>query len=763
MAEQIAFLLACVLVGATPSTVRGEGSQSPADRFEARRAALSKTLDEAEAHLKAIYEEGRYRAASFRYRWAPDGDGYLRWEAAPKGKGRDLVRYDCASGERTVVIRGEGLTAPGKDEPLRVEDYAFSPQCDRVLLHARGRTPAGGRDDWLLDRASGTLRVLVTGVDPQPARGRLSPDGRYLLYRKKNNLYVYGLETGASKALTQDGAVDGIDYRFVGLGREGKSAWSADGRYLLLRRVDERAVPLRPVLDPVDPSYPKVRYVRFARVGAPIPSLRLGVADPETGKTRWIAVPGKPGTYYLPWVRWAGVRDEIVMEKRSRGRDARDFFIADPRTGEVSLLYRETDPAWIDSSRRENLGLECLEEGRTFLLLSEKDGWRHAFRLRRDGAEPVLLTPGAFDMVERARVDETGGWFYYIASPANATQRYLYRVRLDGSGKTERITPADRPGTHRYDIAPGCRWAVHTFSTYDTPPVIELVSLPGHEAVRVLEDNHVLRERTASLITRPTEFFKIPIEGGVVMDAMMLKPRDFDPGRKYPVFVHVYGEPHLQTVLDAWGTAHALFHRMIADLGYLVVSMDNRGTAAPKGAAWRRAVFGSLGPLSTKEQAQGLEALGRMRPYVDLSRVGIWGWSGGGSNTLNAMFRRPDLYRVGIAVAPKPQPRLYNAWFQEIYMRTPEENPEGYARSAPINFAEGLKGDLLIIHGTGETNTHIQITEGLVDRLIALGKRFDYMTYPNRDHGLWKGKGTAVHLRLLITRYLLEHLPPGSR
>ena len=242
-----------------------------------------------------------------------------------------------------------------------------------------------------------------------------------------------------------------------------------------------------------------------------------------------------------------------------------------------------------------------------------------------------------------------------------------------------------------------------------------------------------------------------------------MKPTDFDPSKKYPLFVYVYGEPHAQTVLDSWGTVHADFHRLIAELGYLVVSIDGRGTPAPKGAAWRRAIFPSLGPLSTEEQAAGGQELGRTRPYVDMSRVGIWGWSGGGSNTLNALFRKPDVYHVGIAVAPKPQPHLYNAWFQEIFMRTIEENPEGYRQSAPINFAEGRKGNLLIIHGTGETNTHLEITEGLVDRLIELGKQFDYMTYPNRNHGFREGHGTAVHLRMLITRYLVEHLPFGPR
>jgi dipeptidyl-peptidase-4 len=221
--------------------------------------------------------------------------------------------------------------------------------------------------------------------------------------------------------------------------------------------------------------------------------------------------------------------------------------------------------------------------------------------------------------------------------------------------------------------------------------------------------------------------------------------------------------PWWRQVLNRWVDHHRDYHRLIADLGYLVVSIDNRGTPAPKGAAWRRAVFGKLGPLSTEEQAAGLKELARTRSYVDLTRVGIWGWSGGGSNTLNAMFRKPDLYHVGIAVAAKPQPHLYNAWFQEIYMSTREVNPEGYRQSAAINFAEGLTGDLLMIHGTGETNTHVEIIEGLVDRLVELRKPFDYMTYPNRDHGIRKGKGTAVHMHLHMVRYLLTHLQPGPR
>jgi len=541
-----------------------------------------------------------------------------------------------------------------------------------------------------------------------------------------------------------------------------RAVWSPDGKWIAFVQSDASDVRLRSVLVPGDPTYPEVKEVRYARVGGIIATLRVGVVDARGSETRWLSIPVPAEGFYLGQVSWAGNSDELLVEKLSRFRDEREFLIANVRTGAITRIYHESDPAWVVASYNKNAGLEWIRDGRAFIILSEKDGWRHAYIYSRNGKELSLLTPGESDIIERAIVDEAGGWFYYYASPDNATQKYLYRVHLDGTGEPERVTPMNQPGTHDYDFSPDAKWAFHTYSTFDTPPVTELVQLPEHQFVRVLEDNRKLRKKMESLISHPTEFFQLDI-GGVIMDAWMIKPGDFDSSQKYPVFVYVYGEPHGQTVLDAWGRVHADFHRMIAELGYLVLSIDNRGTPAPKGAAWRRSIFGSLGPLSSAEQAAALKELGRTRPYVDLSRVGIWGWSGGGSNTLNAMFRKPDVYHVGIAVAPKPQPHLYNAWFQEIYMQTPDVNPDGYRQSAPINFAEGLKGDLLIIHGTGETNTHLQITEGLVDRLIELGKKFDYMAYPNRDHGLREGPGTAVHLRMLITRYLIEHLPLGPQ
>jgi len=452
----------------------------------------------------------------------------------------------------------------------------------------------------------------------------------------------------------------------------------------------------------------------------------------------------------------------VLVERFSRFRDRRDFLLINS-SGQVQTIYSETNEAWVESSQGKNSGLVWIREGKEFVVISEKDGWRHAYRCSRDGKESVLLTPGDYDLIDRAVIDEARGWYYFYASPHDGTQKYLYRVSLKGLGEAQRISPKDQVGTHGYLFSPDAKWAIHTFSTLDSPPVHTLVEIDSHRVVSSLEDNQEIRERMKSIGTSPTQFLKLDIGNGIVFDAWMIKPKDFDASRKYPIFIYVYGEPHAQTVLNEWGAAQIDFHRVVAELGYVVVSIDNRGTPAPKGAAWRRSIFGSLGPLSTEEQEAGLQALAKQCPFVDLSRVGILGWSGGGSNTLNAMFRKPNSYHVGIAVVPKPQPHLYNAWFQEIFMRDRDVNPEGYERSAPIHFAEGLQGKLLIMTGSGETNTHIQIIEGLVDKLIALGKPFDYMVYPNRDHGLREGDGTLVHVRMHILRYLLQNLPSGTK
>jgi dipeptidyl-peptidase-4 len=318
------------------------------------------------------------------------------------------------------------------------------------------------------------------------------------------------------------------------------------------------------------------------------------------------------------------------------------------------------------------------------------------------------------------------------------------------------------PGTHTYNVSPNAQWAFHTWSAMDRPPVTDLVRLPSHQTVRVLAGPSAYWNEFASLLDPPAEFLQVDIGGGVNLDAWMLKPPRFDPTRRYPLLMYVYGEPAGVTVTDEWN-ARTLFHRAIAREGYLVASVDNRGTPAPKGRAWRKMIYGSVGVLSSAEQAAAVRKLIAARPYIDAARIGVWGWSGGGSNTLNLMFRSPELYKVGIAVAPVPDQRLYDTIYQERYMGTPEANPRGYYDGSPIHFAEGLRGRLLIVHGTGDDNVHYQGVEKLVNRLVELGKPFDMMSYPDRSHSISEGEGTSFHLHALIARYLIQNLTPRNQ
>ena len=370
------------------------------------------------------------------------------------------------------------------------------------------------------------------------------------------------------------------------------------------------------------------------------------------------------------------------------------------------------------------------------------------------------ITPGNYDVITVERVDTTNGFLYFLASPENATQRYLYRVRIDGAGKEERLTPASAAGVHSYNISPRGEVAIHYYSTFDKVPVTDVVRLPQHTVVRTLIDNREVQERLSKLKPTPSEFFKVDIGEGVQLDGWMMKPPDFDPQKRYPVLFYVYGEPWGQTVLDVWGGRNRLWHAMLAQKGYLVMSVDNRGTPAPKGRAWRKIFYRKAGIVNSGDQAGAARAIAKW-PFVDPARIGIWGWSGGGSSTLNALFRYPDVYSTGVSVAPVPDLRYYDTIYQERYGGLPQDHPEEWKQSSPITYANQLKGNLLVIHGTGDDNVHYQGTEAMINALVAANRQFSMFSYPNRSHSISEGPGTQRHLLGLMTRYLLEKMPPG--
>jgi len=706
-------------------------------------------------------------------RWLDDG-GYTSLQPSETlDGGMDIVRVDPRTGDRTVLVGAQQLVPEGGEFPLTIEDYRWSDDGNKLLVFTNGervwRFNTRG-DYWALDRQSGKLQQV--GAD-RPASSlmyaKFSPDGGRVGFVSENDLYVQDLGTGAVTRLTRDGSRTILNGRFDWVYEEemfffapdGADGWrwSPDGRHIAYWQLDASGVRDFLLINDTDSLYSFTIPIQYPKAGTTNSAARVGVVPAAGGGTVWFKVPGDPRNNYIARLEWAASPDEVVIQHLNRLQNTLQVMLGDVGTGEVRTIVTERDSAWLAAVD----DLLWLDGGKRFTWLADRDGWSRLYVSNRDGSGARAVTPEQTDVINVRLIDEQGGWVYYYAAPNDPTRRYLFRARLTGPMRVERLTPDDAPGWHGYTISPDARFAVHTFSNKETPTVSEIVELPSHEVVRTLQDNAELRQKVATLKPRKVEFFRVKTVDGIVMDGWMQKPRTFDPAKKYPVLFYVYGEPAAQTVTDAWGGNQELWFQYLADKGYLVVSLDNRGTPAPRGRAWRKAIYQKMGRINSRDQAMGTLAVIDSFPYVDKTRIGIWGWSGGGSSTLNAMFRYPDIYHTGMAVAPVPDLRYYDTIYQERYCGLPSQSPEVYEQGSPITFADQLKGNLLLVHGTGDDNVHYQGTEALINKLIESGKQFSMMAYPNRSHGIFEGRGTTRHVYGLLTKYLVEHLPAGGR
>ncbi|MEP6999813.1 MAG: DPP IV N-terminal domain-containing protein [bacterium] len=696
-------------------------------------------------------------------RWSSGGDSYTTLERTDDG-GTDIVEYEAATGHRRVRVASRQLQPAGASAPLDIDDYTWSNDGKRLLVFTNTRQVwrQNTRGDyWVLDVASGKLHKVGAGAKEATLMfAKFSPDDGRVAYVREGDIYVEPALGGKATRLTHDASrkvVNGMTDWVYEEEFDLRDAfrWSPDSKAIAFWQFDMTGIRDFLLINDTDSLYPFTMPVQYPKAGTTNSAVRLGVVLANgTGHVTWAKLEGDARQHYIPRAEWAG-STELVVQYMDRPQHHDWVNIVNARTGASKVILTESDSAWVDVVD----DLKWMNGGKDFIWVSERDGWRHVYLASRSGGVPTLLTPGAYDVVNVAAVDEAGGWLYVMASPENATQRYLYRVSLKGGGAPQRVSPADAPGTHGYDVSPNAKWAFHTYSRTDVAPSTDLVALPAHTPVRALGRAGVVPSEPRL----PTEFFHVTVADGATLDGWMIKPIDFDATKKYPVLVHVYGEPAAQTVVDRWGGTQDAWHRMLADRGYIVISVDTRGTPAPKGREWRKIIYGGIGTLSSKEEADAVRALTSARPYLDATRVAIWGWSGGGSSTLNAMFRYPDVYSVGMSVAPVADQRLYDTIYQERYVGLPQDNPKGYENGSPITYAAGLKGKLLVVHGEGDDNVHYQGTERLVNKLVELGKQFDMMVYPNRTHCICEGAGTTLHVYSLLTRYLLTNLPAGGR
>jgi dipeptidyl-peptidase-4 len=698
-------------------------------------------------------------------RWLKDGSGYTTLEKSETVKeARDIVRYEPESGRREVLVWASNLLARGESKPLKIEDYAWSDDGRKLLLFTNTkrvwRKETRG-DYWVFDLHRRELRKLGGKAEPSTLMfATFSPDGRQVAYVCQNNLFVQSLDNLRVTRLTKDGSDTIINGTSDWVYEEEFSLrngyrWSPDGKHVAYWQFDTSGVREFKLVNNTDDLYPRINSYAYPKAGETNSACRVGVVRASGGKTRWFRPNADPRNHYLPRMEWAKDSRHVLFQQLNRLQNTNQVILGNVRNGDLQVLLTDRDDAWVEVMDE----MPWIENGCRFLWLSERDGWQHLYAVSIANHAISLLTPGAYDVISLAGVDESLGCVYLVASPDNPTQRYLYRVPLDGSGRAERVSPADEPGAHSYELSKDGRWAFHTYSRLGEPPVIELVSLPEHKVIRVLADNSTLRAKLAELRTCSSEFFRVGLSNGVPLDAWCLKPPGFDPAERYPLLLHVYGEPAGSTVMDTWGGNTYLWHCLLAQRGYVVISVDNRGTATPRGRDWRKSIYRQIGTLASEDQAAATRQILEERPYLDPSRVGIWGWSGGGSMSLNAIFRYPDLYRTAMAIAFISNQRLYDTIYQERYMGLPADNEAGFKNGSPITFAHQLKGHLLLVHGTGDDNCHYQNCELLINELIRHNKPFSLMAYPNRTHAIREGDNTTRHLFETLTRYLEKNLP----
>ncbi|MGC8892075.1 MAG: S9 family peptidase [Candidatus Saccharicenans sp.] len=718
---------------------------------------------EAILSLERIFATNEFSPESFGpARWLKDGTSYTTLENSNTIQGaKDIVLYSVASGSRKVLVPASLLIPPGQDKPLSVDNYALSENLKQVLIYTNSqrvwRQKTRG-DYWALNLETHELKKLGQEKEPGYLQfAKFSPDGQKVAYVYKNNIYLEDLASGKSIPLTEDGSENIINGTFDWVYEEEFSLrdgfrWSPDGQKIAFWQLDTTGVPVFHMINNTDSLYPRIISFKYPEAGETNSACRLGVIDLKTGKIIWLKVPGDPRNNYIPWMSWAS-KDKIMLQHLNRLQNKNEIMLADAVTGDVQTIFTDEDKAWVEI----DTDLTLYDRGNHFLFTSERDGWKHIYSLDFSG-KAKLLTPGNYDVISFCGLDEKKGWLYFIASPDNPTQEYLYRVQITRPGKPERITPPDLPGTNSYQLSPSCQYAFHTYSRFGQPPVIDLIEIPHHQKLKVLVENKELTARINSLKKSPVEFFRVDIGDGVLLDGWLMKPPDFDPTKKYPLMIYVYGEPAATTVRDAWGGNTYLYHLFLTQQGYLVMNFDNRGTPQPRGRDWRKIIYRQVGILASADQAAALRATLKKWNFIDPERIGIWGWSGGGQMTLNALFRYPDLYKLGIAVAFVSDQRLYDTIYQERYMGLPKDNPEGYKNGSPITFAHQLQGKLLIIHGTGDDNVHYQSFEKLVNELIANDKLFSMMIYPNRSHGIYEGKNTTLHLYRTMFNFIKNNL-----
>ena len=723
--------------------------------------------DETSLTLEKIFRDKEFDSESFgKVQWLNDGKSYTPIDKK-KYKSKDINEFDTETGTKKVILEAGKLIPEGKTNALDVFSYHWSGDKRYLLIftntkkvwryHTRG-------DYWIYDTRTEKLWQLG-GEFPSSTLmfAEFSPDNKRVAYVCQNNIYVENLTDRRIRKLTMDGSDTIINGTFDWVYEEELDLrkgfrWSPDSDHIAFWQLDAEGIGTFYMINNTDSIYPKLIPIQYPKVGTTNSSGKIGIVNINTSEIKFLDLAGDPRQYYIAWMEWIPNSQNILFQRLNRSQNTIWLTEWNTENDEVDVILIEKDEAWLDVVT----DFKWLNNTTQFIWISERDGWRHLYLLNRDGSDITCVSPGDYDVINLKHMNSKTGDFYFIASPENPTQRYLYRGNIYKKSEPELVNLENELGTHNYEFSPDGKFAIHTYSDFNNPPRDELVRLPSHEVVRVMVDNSDLDKKIQALDLGEKRFFRVNITDEVTLDGWSIFPPNFDPAKKYPVLFYIYGEPWGQTVLDKWFGIRHVWHLMLSQKGYIIMSVDNRGTPAPRGREWRKMAYGKVGILASQDQESALRTLLSEREYLDEKRIAIWGWSGGGSMSLNMIFRYPDLYHTAMSVAPVPDELLYDTIYQERYMGLPADNPDRYRDGSPITYAKNLRGNLLLVHGTGDDNVHYQGTERLINELILHNKPFTMMAYPNRSHSIREGENTTLHLRSLLTRYLMENMPPGT-
>lgn len=692
--------------------------------------------------------------------WMNNGQYYSSQTLDPQSDIQYILKYDITTGNVIdTIVNGSTLVPEGENEPIQFNDYALSKSEAKILFSIQKEKiyrRSSKAFYYVYDINSQNL-VKLTDGDKQ-SYATFSPDGSKVAFVRNNNLYYVTLSDMAEHEITDNGKKNELINGSTDWVYEEEFAfakafyWSPDGNSIAFYTFDESEVNEYNMQEWGN-LYPQDYKFKYPKAGEKNSEVSVSVYHLNNKKTVNMDV-GENKDIYLPRVYWTSNADLLSIVRLNRLQNKLEILHANPQTGNTDVVLTEESATYVDINYTDDL--TYLKDNKGFIRTSEKDGYKHIYLHEMDGSQVRQITSGNWEVSQFYGIDEKKDLIYYRSTEDSPLERHLYTINVNGK-KKNKLTMAK--GTHRINLSPDFKYYIDYYSSIDTPTIVSLHKASSGKEIKVLENNEELREKISQYALGNKEFFTFETNAGVTLNGYMIKPLDFDPSKKYPVLMYVYGGPGSQTVLNTWGGSRELWFHYLTQKDFIIVSIDNRGTGA-RGRDFKHITYANLGKYEVQDQIAGAKYLGDL-PYVDASRIGIWGWSYGGYMSSLAMFMGEGIFEAAIAVAPVTNWRFYDTIYTERYLKTPQLNPDGYDDFSPVTHADKLEGAFLLIHGTGDDNVHFQNAVALQNALIAEDKQFQSFYYPNRNHGI-SGGNTTYHLFKMMTIFLEKELSAGN-